>query len=110
VPTVSVDNARIANKSSPHPFPSDDPPQSMKLSQPKTWPDNMRVFHYHYDDVGSVAIKHIFTCNLDALQAQATGLFKQVQSTVELKWQAAARDSVTLGMYCLILVHDILVM
>jgi hypothetical protein len=97
-PTVSVGSARTANKSSPDSFPSDDPPQSMKLFPPKTWPDKMNVFSYRYDDVGSVIIRHIFTCNLDKLQVRATELFKKIQMDVELEWQAAS-DIVASGMY-----------
>jgi hypothetical protein len=59
----------------------------MKLSEPRTWENRMRVFDYCYEEDSSVAVKHIFTCNFEDLQAEATRLFQRVQLDVEMGWQ-----------------------
>lgn len=70
----------------------------MKLGEPRTWENRMRVFDYYYEDNGSVAVKHVFTCNFENLQAEATRLFQRVQSDVEMGWQEV-ESAVAKGRY-----------
>lgn len=55
-----------------------------------TWPNKMCTLSYTIDASRSVLVKHLFTCNLQTLQTEATTFWKDFQENVDLSRKAGS--------------------
>lgn len=76
-----LEHSRDFTQTSTLSFPTDLVPETVS-SLLSTWTDGMRTYCYSIND--HVTVKHVFTANLQRLQKEADGLFRDVQLHVEL--------------------------